>query len=95
MYGGSHAVVYTDGACFNNGFYGARAGVGVWWGMGHYSNISAPAQGRQTNNSAEIEAATIAVQQAADMGLDSLTVITDSEFLISCQAGLVDIINVF
>jgi len=85
MYGGRHAVVYTDGACFNNGFYGARAGVGVFWGMDHHLNTGAPAQGRQTNNSAEIEAATIAVQQATDMGLDSLTVITDSEFLINCQ----------
>ena len=95
MYIGRHAVVYTDGACFNNGYYGARAGVGVWWGYDHPLNISAPAQGRQTNNSAEIEAATIAVTQAADSELDSLTIITDSEFLINCQAGFVNIINIF
>lgn len=25
-------VVYTDGACSNNGKHGARAGVGVWYG---------------------------------------------------------------
>jgi ribonuclease HI len=25
-------VVYTDGACKNNGQSGSVAGVGVWWG---------------------------------------------------------------
>jgi hypothetical protein len=28
-------VVYTDGACINNGKYGAKAGVGVWFGENH------------------------------------------------------------
>lgn len=28
-------VVYTDGACENNGFKGAKAGVGVWFGDDH------------------------------------------------------------
>jgi len=25
-------VVYTDGACSNNGRRNAQAGIGVWWG---------------------------------------------------------------
>ena len=96
MYVGRHAVVYTDVACFNNGYYGARPGVGVWWGYDHPLNISAPAPGRQTNNSAEIQAATIAVTLAAVQGgVYSLAIATDSEFLINCQAGFVNIINIF
>ena len=31
-YGPRALVVHTDGACPNNGKYGARAGVGVWYG---------------------------------------------------------------
>lgn len=30
-----HVVVYTDGACEKNGYKGAKAGVGVWFGPDH------------------------------------------------------------
>jgi len=77
--------VFTDGACPNNGKSGARAGVGVWWGPNHSMNISQPIQGdRHTNNSAEIQAATIAITQATGAGVNKLRVNTDSEFLINC-----------
>jgi len=79
------ADVYTDGACPNNGKPNARAGVGVWWGHGNNMNISQPIQGdRHTNNSAEIQAATIAINQAVGAGVKKLRVNTDSEFLINC-----------
>lgn len=32
---GDYMVVYTDGACENNGFNGAKAGIGVWFGENH------------------------------------------------------------
>lgn len=28
-------IVYTDGACSNNGNNGATAGAGIWFGNGH------------------------------------------------------------
>lgn len=28
--------VYADGACLDNGFHGARAGIGVWFANNHY-----------------------------------------------------------
>lgn len=28
-------IVYTDGACSNNGYKGASAGAGVWFGISH------------------------------------------------------------
>jgi len=84
--GGKHGVVYTDGACSRNGQYGARAGVGNYWGEGNPYNVSAPVSGgRHTNNAAEIEAATRAVQGGRAQGYDSVTIKTDSEFLTNCQ----------
>ncbi|KRT81176.1 hypothetical protein AMK59_5978 [Oryctes borbonicus] len=34
-YENNHVIVYTDGACENNGFKGAKAGIGVWFGDDH------------------------------------------------------------
>lgn len=30
-----HVVVYTDGACTNNGYKGAKAGIGIYFGPDH------------------------------------------------------------
>lgn len=35
----SRPVVYTDGCCTKNGRYGARAGIGVYWGPGHSEQV--------------------------------------------------------
>jgi hypothetical protein len=52
--GAATTVVWTDGACSNNGFAGARAGIGVYWGEGHPDNLAEPLKipGTQTNNRA-------------------------------------------
>ncbi|XP_067931852.1 ribonuclease H1-like [Watersipora subatra] len=78
-------VVYTDGACFNNGKYGARAGIGVWWGVGDERNVSERLTGRQTNNRAEICAACKAIEQATALGYERLEIRTDSKFMIDCM----------
>ncbi|XP_071452204.1 ribonuclease H1 isoform X2 [Hetaerina americana] len=78
-----YVEVYTDGACSKNGFKGAQAGIGVWFGDGHSLNISEPVKGRITNNSAEIEAATAAIEAAHAAGIKKLKLYTDSSFLIS------------
>lgn len=31
----NEVIVYTDGACSNNGYKGASAGAGVWFGNHH------------------------------------------------------------
>lgn len=31
-----YVIVYTDGACPLNGYQGATAGIGVWFGPGHH-----------------------------------------------------------
>lgn len=57
-----HVVVWTDGACTNNGQRGARAGVGVFFGARDPRNLSERLVGRQTNQRAELTAAIRAVQ---------------------------------
>ena len=53
-YDGDWAMVFTDGACPNNGKAGARAGIGVWWNYGHKLNVSERIKGeKQTNYSIE------------------------------------------
>ncbi|XP_023706938.1 uncharacterized protein LOC111864133 isoform X3 [Cryptotermes secundus] len=76
--------VYTDGACENNGRVGARAGIGVWFADNHPLNYSERVRGRLTNNTAEIKAATCAIELAKKAGVRKLLLHTDSQFLISC-----------
>lgn len=67
-------------------FLGARAAIGVWWNHHHHLNISAPILelNKQTNNSAEIQAATEAVRVAKASDVKRLCINTDSQFLINC-----------
>jgi ribonuclease HI len=37
---GGYVIVYVDGHCFRNGYMGAQAGMGVWFGDGNPLNIS-------------------------------------------------------
>jgi len=78
--------VYTDGACFNNGNAGAKAGIGVFFGAQLSHNVSRPLDSayRQTNNTAEIVAAMEAIYQAERQGIQNLEIRTDSQFLINC-----------
>lgn len=82
----SYTDVYTDGACSLNGFYGARAGIGVWFPAAHlkHLNLSQPVIGKATNNRAEIQAVTMAARQAKKAGIKKLRICTDSKFLINC-----------
>uniref|UniRef100_A0A0A9YCY3 Ribonuclease H1 n=1 Tax=Lygus hesperus TaxID=30085 RepID=A0A0A9YCY3_LYGHE len=75
-------IVFTDGACSSNGQQGAKAGIGVWFNDGHPLNVSAPVKGPPTNNTAEIQAARVAITQAAKAGIKRLSIHTDSKFVI-------------
>ncbi|KAM5165090.1 ribonuclease H1 [Mantella aurantiaca] len=76
------AVVYTDGCCSSNGRYGAKGGIGVYWGPDSSLNVSEKLEGRQTNQRAEIQAACRAVEQAQSQNINRLNICTDSEFTI-------------
>lgn len=83
-------VAFTDGACRNNGRYGARAGLGVFYGPRSDWNSSALLAGHisATNQNAEIYAAMMAVQDMIDMDPDGerdmckLLIITDSKYVV-------------
>uniref|UniRef100_A0A914C4B0 Ribonuclease H1 n=1 Tax=Acrobeloides nanus TaxID=290746 RepID=A0A914C4B0_9BILA len=76
-------VVYTDGACSNNGRGGALAGFGVFWGDNHEDNVSKPITGKATNNRAEYSAVICALKQALSRGHTELIICTDSKLLIN------------
>ena len=73
--------VWTDGCCLNNGSPHARAGIGVYFGKDHPSNVSRPLIGRQTNNRAEIEAVIEAALRARELQAPLLRIFTDSKFV--------------
>lgn len=74
-------VIFTDGACSRNGAEGARSGIGVYWPNNPSNNISEPLGGRQTNQRAEIKAASRGIAQARSQGYDQITVKTDSHYV--------------
>ncbi|XP_075717259.1 ribonuclease H1-like [Rhinoderma darwinii] len=75
-------VVFTDGCCSRNGRSGAQGGIGVYWGPNNPLNVSERLEGRPTNQRAEIEAASRAVEQARDHNFSQLNIHTDSKFTI-------------
>jgi len=87
---GGYVPIYTDGACSRNGQSGAQAGVGVYFGPGHPLNVSEPVYGRQTNNTAEIQAVTRGITQARDNGITRVEVRTDSKFTTDCATKWMD-----
>ncbi|XP_063882286.1 ribonuclease H1-like isoform X1 [Scylla paramamosain] len=80
-------IVYTDGACWMNGKQGAKAGMGVFFGQEHPLNVAEPIKGRATNNNAEIQAATCALELARSAGFSKVAVHTDSQFMIDCASS--------
>nr|CAH7768188.1 unnamed protein product [Callosobruchus chinensis] len=80
---GDYVIVYTDGACSNNGKPGAKAGIGVWFGDNHNMNISKPVEGRATNNTAEIQACLAALEALKGCGVKKVELHTDSQFTLN------------
>ncbi|XP_045116833.1 ribonuclease H1-like isoform X2 [Portunus trituberculatus] len=80
-------IVYTDGSCWMNGKQGAKAGMGVFFGQDHPLNVAEPIKGRPTNNNAEIQAATCALELAKSAGFSKVAVHTDSQFMIDCASS--------
>ncbi|KAI9792965.1 MAG: hypothetical protein M1816_001287 [Peltula sp. TS41687] len=80
---GSVLRIFTDGSSLGNGYGGATAGVGVYFGPNDVRNISEPLTGsRQTNNRAELTA----IQRALDIAPrnQEVCIYTDSSYSINC-----------
>ena len=81
--------VYTDGACIHNGKKYAKAGIGIFFGLGDKRNVSERISGKQTNNAAELEAI-LRVFQILEKEIrkgDEYVVMTDSEYAIKCMGS--------
>lgn len=79
-------IVYTDGACSNNGLSSAKAGFGIYFGENDSRNVSKKVDGKQTNNVAELSAI-IEVSNILKKELKKgvfVEIWTDSEYSIKC-----------
>ena len=81
--------VYTDGACKNNGYSNAIAGIGVYFSDGDSRNVSRRIDGKQTNNTAEllaiIEVFKI-LHESISTGIH-VNIYSDSEYSIKCATS--------
>jgi ribonuclease HI len=81
--------VYTDGACIHNGKKYAKAGIGIFFGVGDKRNVSERISGKQTNNAAELEAI-LRVFQILEKEIkkgEEYIIMTDSEYAIKCMGS--------
>jgi len=81
--------VYTDSACIHNGKKYAKAGIGIFFGLGDKRNISERITGKQTNNAAELEAI-LRVFKILEKEIkkgDEYVIMTDSEYSIKCMGS--------
>lgn len=81
--------VYTDGACIHNGKKYAKAGIGIFFGIGDKRNVSERITGKQTNNAAELEAI-LRVFQILEKEIkkgEEYIIMTDSEYAIKCMGS--------
>lgn len=79
---GIHYVVYTDGACINNGRPWVRAGFGVFGGDDDHRNVSERLWGpQQTNQRAEAQAVLTVLEQT-DGFYDTVEIRTDSIYVV-------------
>jgi ribonuclease HI len=78
--------LYTDGSCINNGKDNATAGIGIFFGINDYRNVSKKIEGKQTNNTAELLAIieTFPIIKNDILNKKNITIISDSEYAIKC-----------
>lgn len=79
-------LVFTDGACKNNGQINACAGIGIYFGPNDGRNVSRRITGKQTNNVAELTAIIEVydiIKQDILSGKD-ITIFSDSKYAIRC-----------
>ena len=74
-------IVYTDGACLNNGKKNAKCGSGVWFGERNPKNLAIRIPGETQSNQIGELAAIIAAANATEP-YQPLKIITDSEYVI-------------
>ena len=74
-------LVFTDGACRNNGKPTACAGIGIYFGPNDGRNVSRRITGKQTNNVAELTAIIESIKYLDEEDfLKKICIFTDSQY---------------
>lgn len=78
--------VYTDGSCANNGKENAMAGIGIYFGENDSRNTSKKVEGKQSNNTAELDAIrqTFKIIEKDIISGKKVCIVSDSEYAIKC-----------
>jgi ribonuclease HI len=78
--------VYTDGSCSRNGYEGAKAGIGIYFGENDSRNVSELLEGKVTNNIAELKAILkcFSIIESDLIEGKQVTIVSDSEYAIRC-----------
>lgn len=82
----SDLVIYTDGACSNNGKANAKAGIGIHFSKRNntpYNDTSQAFTDKPTNQRAELKAILVALQIVQNYS-HKIIIYTDSEYSINC-----------
>ena len=79
----SRLIIYTDGSCSANGYVGAKAGAGIYFGPKDSRNASFRVPGDQTNNRGEVYAIIQALRLTAEKSVP-VEIRTDSKLTINC-----------
>lgn len=74
-------VIWTDGACKNNGINKEVGGIGVFFADNDMRNISQKISGNVTNNRAELFAAIYAIHASLKYGYKNIEIRTDSMYI--------------
>lgn len=82
----SEILVFTDGACSNNGKINAKAGIGIYFSENDERNLSKRLDGKQSNNAAELTAIITVFEILTTEIYNNIPVriATDSEYSIRC-----------
>ena len=75
-------IIYTDGACINNGKKNSKAGIGIY--IENMYNISERLIGKQTNQRAELYAILKSLHIINIEDYKTIIIYTDSEYSINC-----------
>ena len=80
-------IIYTDGACKNNGKANRKAGCGVFYNNPNINNISVKLDGPKiTNQVAELTACILSIEKLISLQLinEEIIIKTDSMYTINC-----------
>ena len=79
-------IIYTDGACKNNGSKNAKAGIGIHFSKKNkieFNDVSEPFPDKPTNQRAELSAILEALRLTKELS-QKIIIYTDSEYSINC-----------